>query len=86
MNYTTSANNWKRANELNFVLKKVKFSLAILISLKIAQVSHVTVAGAWTTMMLTKGIEVWAKAITAILIIGKITELMDVKGVFAVRG
>jgi hypothetical protein len=43
---------------LNFVLKKVKLSFAILISLKIAQVSHVTVAGAWPSMVLSEGVEV----------------------------
>jgi hypothetical protein len=75
-----------RTDELYLVVEKAKPRCAILICLDVSKVSHVTVAGAWTTMILTEGVEVRAKAITTILIIGKITELMDVKGVFAVRG
>ncbi len=75
-----------RTHELYLVVEKAKPRCAILIGLDVSKVAHVTVAGAWTAMMLAEGIKVRAKAVTAVLIIGKITELMDVKGMFAVRG
>ena len=43
-------------------------------------------AGAWTSVMLSKGVEVRGQAITAIGLISEVTKLVDVKGMLAVWG
>lgn len=86
MNYAAATDNRVRTHKLYLVVEKVKLGCAILICLYVAKVSHVTVASVWAAMMLTEGVEVWGEAITAVFIIGKITQLMDVKGMLAVRG
>ncbi len=57
MNDTTAPYYGVWADELNLIFEEVEFSLAVFISLKVTQVSHVTVACARATVMLPKGIE-----------------------------
>ena len=69
VNDTAAADNRVRTHKLYLVVEKVKFWGSILVGLDVTKISHMTVTGAWTTMMLSKRIKMRGKAITTVLVI-----------------
>ena len=85
MNDTTAPYYGVWADELNLIFEEVEFSLAVFISLKVTQVSHVTVACARATVMLPKGIEMRRQAVASIVLVSEIAKFMNVKSMLAIR-
>lgn len=85
VNYTASPNDGEGAHQVNLVIEEIEPRSTILIRLNVSKIANVTVAGAWSSVMLTKRIIMRSETITTVLIVGKITKLVNVKSVLAVR-
>ncbi len=86
MDDAAAANDGVGTHQVNLVIEEIELRCPVLICLNVSKITNVTMAGVRAPVMLSKRIVMRSKAITPIIIVGKIAKLMNVKSMPAVRG
>lgn len=86
MHDATAPDYRMRPDQVYFLITKLELSHALWVSLQIAQIAHMPVTRVRPSMRLSIGVVVWGKWEAAIHGVRKVAQLVDVKGVLAIRG